>query len=192
MTHIYLVRHGQDEDNAAGILNGHRNMPLTSLGREQAALTGEKLKDNHIEHIYSSPLLRAHETARIIADIIGLHEVITDEDLIERDFGIMTGKPIVDIPKYTDKLLVTEKVTYFLEVEGAEEFPTLLVRATRFLDRIVTQHPNQQIAIVCHGDIGKMIRAAYHGWTWEEGLKTPYFANTEVLELRPDHDIIEK
>ena len=183
MGKIFLVRHGQDMDNAAGILNGRRDTELTKLGCEQAKKVAEKLRDNNVQIVYTSPLMRAYETARIIATELGIDEVIADEHLIEREFGILTGKPVSDIPKYTDKILPTDRVNYFIEVEGAEDFPTLLKRGKKILDEIRQRHLDNNVLIVTHGDIGKMIRAAYNGWTWENGLKTSYFDNTEVLEL---------
>jgi len=191
MSKIFLVRHGQDTDNAAGILNGRRDTELTELGREQAEKVAEKLRDNDVQIIYASPLKRAYETAWIIATELEIDEVVADEHLIEREFGILTGKPISDIPKYTDKILPTDRVNYFLEVEGAEDFPALLLRGKKILDEIRQRHPDKNVLIVTHGDIGKMIRAAYHGWTWEDGLKTPYFDNTGVLELSEKQDIVE-
>lgn len=191
MTKIFLVRHGQDEDNANGILNGRRDASLTNLGREQAKIVADKLKDNEIQIIYSSPLKRAHETARIIAREIGLDGVTSDEHLMEREFGILTGKPVTDIPKYSHKTLQTDRVLYFLEAEGAEDFPTLYDRGKKIIEEIIARHQNENVLIVTHGDIGKMIRAAYHGWSWEEGLKTPYFDNTGVLELEVGKDILE-
>ncbi len=191
MSKIFLVRHGQDMDNADGILNGKRDTELTELGREQAKKVAEKLRDNNVQIIYASPLKRAYETARIIAVKLGIDEVIIDKHLIERDFGVLTGKPISDIPKYAKKILSTSRVDYFLEVEGAEDFPILLERGKKILEEIKQKHPNENILIVTHGDIGKMIRAAYHNWTWEQGLKTPYFDNTGVLELSEKQDILE-
>lgn len=192
MNKIFLVRHGQDTDNVAGILNGRRDTELTELGRKQAMQVAEKLRDNDVQIIYASPLKRAYETARIIATELGVDEVIADEHLIERDFGVLTGKPVSDIPKYTNKILATDRVNYFLEVEGEEDFPAPLMRGKKILDEIRQRHPDKSILIVTHGDIGKMIRAAYHGWTWEDGLiKTPHFDNTGVLELSEKQDIIE-
>lgn len=190
MSHIFLVRHGQDIDNAAGILNGRRDTELTELGREQAKTVAEKLADDNIQIIYTSPLKRAYETARIIAQELDIDKVIADEHLVEREFGILTGKPVADISKYTDKILKTDRVNYFLEVEGAEDFPILYERGRKILQEIQERHPDKNVLIVTHGDIGKMIRAVFHNWTWEDGLKTPYFDNTGVLELAPK-DILE-
>ncbi|MFH1173105.1 MAG: histidine phosphatase family protein [bacterium] len=184
MVKTYIIRHGQDTDNATGILNGWRDTSLTELGRNGAYKTAEKLEDKNIQVIYSSPLKRAKETARIIADELGIAEVQIASDLIERNFGVMTGKLVADIKKYTDKILESDGINYFIDVEGAEPYPDLLKRGGKVLNEIRQNHPNENILLVTHGDIGKMIRAAHYGWIWEQGLKTPYFANAEAIELK--------
>ena len=64
MGNLFIVRHGQDEDNANLTLNGRRDKPLTELGRQQAKTVATKLKNHQIDVIYSSPLKRAFETAQ--------------------------------------------------------------------------------------------------------------------------------
>ncbi len=133
MGKIYVVRHGQDTDNATGVLNGRRDTELTNLGREQARQVGEKLCDCQIQIVYSSPLKRAYETAEIIAGKIGLNQVIKDANLIERDFGVLTGKPMTDISKYASKFLYTDRVNYFLDADEAETFPSVILRGKKVL-----------------------------------------------------------
>ncbi len=92
MNNIYLARHGQDQDNAKGILNGHRDMPLTELGLLQATQVSEKIKEAALmfHKIYSSPLQRAYETARRISETLNMEAPEKLDQLIERDFGIMS------------------------------------------------------------------------------------------------------
>lgn len=181
---LFLIRHGQDEDNAKGILNGKRDTALTQFGRQQAYTVAQKLKDYGIDIIYTSPLARAYQTAQIIAKVIAVDEIIADQHLIERDFGILTGKPVTDISRYTDKIIISDGVNYFLDAEGAESFPTLYDRAKKILSEIQQRHRDNVILVVTHGDIGKMIRGVYYGWSWEKSLQTPYFNNTEILALK--------
>jgi len=110
---IFIVRHGQDEDNANGILNGHRNKPLTTLGRDQAEIIGQKLKGEEIDIVFASPLARAFETAEIISDIAGFPQPIKEDLLIERDFGFFTGRPVADIPVLAKKIFKGDKINYF-------------------------------------------------------------------------------
>ena len=183
MTNIFIVRHGQDEDNAAGILNGHRDMPLTEKGRQQAQLVAQKLRDDSIDAILSSPLKRTMQTANIIAKELGIYPVHSEDLLIERDFGILSGHPYSDIPKLASATLQGDGVLFFLEGEGVETFEKARARAEQLLALVEQRHNNQHVLLVTHGDIGIMIRAAYHNWPMEQALLAPYPANTGVLEL---------
>ncbi len=189
---IYVVRHGQDESNAAKVLNGSRvDTELTELGRQQAAATAERLVDNGIEIICSSPQKRAYQTAQVIAARLGIGYVIPNLLLVDRDFGILSGKPIADIPKYSDALIRTDRVTYFLTAEGAETFDSVYERARRALEGVKSAHPRQTVLIVTHGDAAKMMRGIHNGWNWEQAIRAPYFDNAEVLELSDKVDIMQ-
>ena len=156
---------------------------LTELGKQQAKSAAETLRKKCIQVIYTSPLIRAYETARIVAESLGINEVIAHSLLVERDFGILTGKPVADIRKYSKKVLTANHVDYFLDAEGAEEFPVAYSRAKKVIDQIARPNRDKNILIVTHGDIGKMIFAAYQGLSWREGLSTPYFDNATFIEL---------
>lgn len=188
MLNIYLVRHGQNKDNEAGILNGHRDEPLTDLGRQQAKQLAYFIKEHGLvfDKVYSSPLLRAYETAAEITKTLNLAEPEVLPLLIERDFGEMTGKKISDIEKCcAPKILKTPVVTYFLEVPGAETFPDLIVRAKKLLKSITDKHSDANILLVGHGDFGKMIYAAYYDLPWKDVLLSFHFGNSELLLLAP-------
>lgn len=91
----YLVRHGQDEDNANGILNGRRDKSLTQIGIKQAEEAAEKIKASGIlfDIVLASPLQRVFKTAEIICEALQIDPPIAEDLLIERDFGVMTGQP---------------------------------------------------------------------------------------------------
>lgn len=139
MTKIYIVRHGQDQDNANDLLNGHRDTSLTKIGLEQANQIAQKIKDSNLsfDKVYSSPLQRAYKTAEIIADAINSPKPEKIDLLIERDFGIMSGHKVSDIDILCyPHTLKTNTITYFLEAEGAETFPQVQGRARKFLEFI--------------------------------------------------------
>jgi uncharacterized phosphatase len=183
---IYLARHGQDEDNALGILNGQRDMPLTLLGIEQAKILSERIKDFdlHIKKVYSSPLKRAYKTAEAITSVLGIEKPEKLDLLIERDFGVMTGRPQKDIEELCSlNILKANNMIYFLAVEGSETFPALLNRAEKILNFIFETCHDKNILLVAHGDIGKMIYAKFYELEWRDVLSDFHFGNSEVLLL---------
>jgi broad specificity phosphatase PhoE len=192
MEKIYLVRHGQSEDNADGILGGRRDAGLTELGRRQAEHIAQELVGREIDVIYSSPLKRAYETARIIAERLGIADIETDERLMERDFGILTGHPYADVEKLAHGMVFVDKVGYFQEADGAETFPDVLARAQEFVDELKAKFSEKNILIVAHSDVGKMIRAAYNDWDWEEGLLSPNISNSDAIELTENRLVYKK
>ncbi len=189
MLKIYLARHGQDHDNVKGILNGRRDKPLTGLGKVQAQKLGEMIKNKGIkfDKVYCSPLKRAHNTAKIVSKILNLGKPEVMDELIERDFGIMTGKSHSEIEKYcAPNIIKTEKLTYFLSPDGAETFPDLIIRGNIVLDKIKKSHKNGNILLVSHGDIGKMIYTTYYGLNWTEFLPKFHFGNSDLLLMSED------
>ncbi|MDE2188296.1 MAG: histidine phosphatase family protein [Patescibacteria group bacterium] len=189
MLKIYLARHGQNEDNVNGILNGHRDKPLTHKGIEQAHELADKIKQEGLsfDTIYSSTLVRAYETAKIISDNIGSSEPIKEPLLIERDFGIMTGQKVADVEKLcAPNIIKAEIITYFLDPEGAETFPDLMKRGRLLLDKIQSKHKDGNILLVTHGDIGKMIYAEYYNLDWKDVLTKFHFGNCDLLIMSND------
>ena len=232
-----MARHGQDIDNANGILNGHRDEQLTELGKQQAKDVARIMSDagfrflpsssittpsssssfTTLSAIYSSPLRRARETAEIFAGALSdcdgdnasdedRHTPPTDgtaieveilDDLVERDFGVMTGQPTSSILEMCEAdrihVLSTDAINYFLDPPNAETFPDLIDRAHRLLLHIQTitkgsssSSSPSSILLVTHGDFGKMLYAAYYNLQWEEVLRQFHFGNSEVLLLAKD------
>lgn len=189
MLKIYLARHGQDLDNVEGILNGRRNLPLSEKGIEQAGLVASELKALKInfDAIYSSPLKRALQTAELIAETVEAPKPEVLDDLIERDFGIMTGKSKDEIePMCAPEIVKTDTITYFLSPKDAETFPQLIERSKRVLEFLSAKHVNGEILLVTHGDIGKMIYCAYYNLEWQDILTMFHFGNSEILQLSDD------
>ncbi|KAF8278465.1 phosphoglycerate mutase protein [Trypanosoma cruzi] len=184
MAVVHICRHGQDEDNFEGLLNGRRDRPLTQLGREQATALSQKLKERGMTYdiILTSPLQRANETARIIGEALSVN-VETENELVEREFGVLTGKPMEQIRTHAGENVVQgDRVLYFLSVDGAETFDECYDRAARVLQRVDANFAGKRVLLVCHGDIGKMLLAVRRKITWREGIMLPYFANTDVLK----------
>lgn len=189
MLNIYLARHGQDHDNANGLLNGRRDTPLTEIGIRQAHEVAEKIKHAALtfDVVYSSPLQRAFRTAEIISETLGLPLPTAHPDLAERIYGVMTGMPIKDIETMcAPHILKAGLITYFITAPEAETWPDVRDRAKRVLDEIKEKHPEGSVLLVTHGDLGKMLYAAYYDLEWETVLKLFHFGNSELLLLSED------
>jgi broad specificity phosphatase PhoE len=189
---LFIARHGQNEDNANGILNGHRDLPLTELGRNQAHELGARILaiGMTFDTIFTSPLSRAHETAQIVAAELGMkREPIVLPLLIERDFGVMTGRPISEVVSMcAPDIIMGDKITYFLNPSGAETFPDLVDRGHKILQTVREQQTEGNALLVCHGDIGKMVYAAATGRPWQDVLQGFHFGNAELIELSPNDE----
>jgi probable phosphoglycerate mutase len=156
------------------------------LGREQAREAGRNIAEHQLcfDAVFCSPLIRAKETAEIISEISESPHPIVHELLIERDFGVMTGKPVSEISTLcAPDIIETDTITYFLAPTGAETFPDLLKRANLLLEELRIRYENETVLLVTHGDMGKMIYASYYKIPWQEVLTQFHFGNSELLKL---------
>lgn len=191
MPDIYLARHGEDKDNAEGIINGRRDRELTPKGRGQAEDLAERIESSGItiDKAFSSPQKRAYETGTIIAQRLGLASPQELELLKERDLGEMEGGTIEDVKELPDEdLIYTEEITYILSPKGGELFPEVLERAKEVLRVIREECPEGDILVTAHSDIGKMMYTAYYDLDWRAVLKGFYFDNSDLLLLSEDSD----
>lgn len=189
MLKIYIIRHGQDIDNLNNILNGRRNKVLTGKGVEQAENLSLRIIKSNIkfDEIYTSPLKRAVKTAEIIAKKVNGNKPELIKDLQEREFGVMTGKSLSKIEELcSPNILKTNTITYFLNPDGAETFPQLIKRANKILKYIKLRHDDGNILLVTHGDVGKMIYAAYYRINWKDVLKMFHLGNSDMILLSKD------
>ena len=86
-----FIRHGQTDWNRDDRLQGSSDIPLNDAGRAQAHEAADLLRDEGWQVIVSSPLVRARETAQIIADDLGIELGMSYPELVERDYGVHEG-----------------------------------------------------------------------------------------------------
>ena len=154
-----LVRHGEAETNKQGIMSSDRDKyGLTEKGNKQIMETAEKLFDlfkkeiNNIS-IYSSPVLRAKETAKIIANKFDL-KIIIDNSFVEVGLGLNENRKITDELKNKkyEELLSLEKKFYSNKHPNGEKWSDILERMKKGFNDILKKDDNQIIIIVSHGD----------------------------------------
>ena len=157
---IYIVRHGKTVWNAAGLLQGSVDIELNEAGRELAGRTGENLESISFDKIYSSPLIRAYETACLIRGHRNI-PIIRDERLKELCFGVNEGKNFKEL--LADE---TNNFHYFFDrpelyqaPEGGEDFETISKRAAKFMQEVIEPQADKlsRIMIVGHGALNKAL-----------------------------------
>jgi broad specificity phosphatase PhoE len=160
-TTIYIIRHGQSEENiledknSFGVFDEFESS-LSEKGREQAALIAEKLKDVDFDEIYSSDLRRAQETAEAIAKNKN-KKVKLDNSIREVHYGKYHGQfsKVQQQVEAAIKLLAEEeKMKYQFEDMEIEE--NAVDRFTKFIKKITNENSGKTIAVVNHGKIMRL------------------------------------
>ena len=145
---VYFVRHGQTEKNRAMRLQGRSDHPMDETGVAQAAAAGEFFRSNGIrfDAVFSSPLLRAVQTAKLIAgeDL----PVQADDRLIEMDYGPYEGMDLrTPAP---DVLAFFRDFAHTPAPAGMEQLDDVVKRLGGFLEEIAPQYPDQIILVSTH------------------------------------------
>lgn len=147
---LYLIRHGQSEGNVKDLWYGRSDLPLTELGRQQAAQVGQKLRDIPLAAAYYSPLQRAADTCRIALSAREEVPRVMVSDLQEQYMGLLEPLSVAELrermPAYLEKLLADWVHTPPLE---GEPYDTgMAPRVARALDAIVAK--GEDCAIFAH------------------------------------------
>jgi broad specificity phosphatase PhoE len=98
VSQLVFVRHGQTEANRNGVLLGRLDPPLNDAGREQAGVVAARVAALAPSRVFTSPLVRAMQTAEIVAVACGL-DVSVDDRLIEVDYGEYDGVSLAELPE---------------------------------------------------------------------------------------------
>ena len=142
-TRILLVRHGQSTWNALGKWQGRADPPLSPLGQQQAASAAARI--GIVDAVIASPLVRARQTAEIIAEGIGVGPVDTDNRLIETDAGDWTGLTFHEIrtgwPGWLDQ---------HRWPDNFEKEIDIVARMAEALIDIAARHPDASVVAVTH------------------------------------------
>ena len=182
-TRFFLVRHGQSEANAKSVVQGLMDFRLDDSGRAQASALGLWLKDKGIEKIYSSPLVRASETASILAEKLGLPRPEIVGELREIDAGRFSGLSLQEAKSRFPEDFAAFERSSWEGVPDAERAELVYARAQRVwsLLREAALSGERRLLCVTHGGLLQwLVRATFGTRSWMPLLPT---GNCGVFEL---------
>ena len=176
MTRIYLVRHGQTAWNKEEIFRGRTDVPLNETGLREAQLAGEYFREMEIHAIYSSPLLRALETAQKIAEVQRL-EVRSLQGIIDMCFGEWEGQSLKDVQeKDGQRFQQWKNEPHLVKIPGGETLDEVRDRAMAVLETTIKSHSGKTLLFVSHRVVNKVILCSILGLDnshfWQIGQDT--------------------
>lgn len=175
---IYIARHGQTDWNIQHKAQGRTDIPLNETGIKQAEALAKNIKDIKFTTVYSSPLKRAAETAKIATS--GRYEIIYDDRIIERSFGAYEGREITNGWTGTVGQDIGD-LRLNTNVGGIESVKDVLARTKAFLDDLKAKHSNNDvILIVTHGQASRGLHHNLVGYNDDTDWWSVEYGNAEA------------
>jgi len=159
---IYLIRHGETEWNKVRRFQGRSNLPLNEAGRKQVSALASALKNIPLTAIYTSPLIRAIETARRIKVFHPSTPMFEHNGLVEMDLGEFDGMNVQDwAEQYPDFRKAWNENPASVRIPGGESLKEVQDRAKKTLECItgiyppdatilISSHNFVNLTILCH------------------------------------------
>jgi probable phosphoglycerate mutase len=164
ITRLFLVRHGATAATAEDRFSGSTGAELSDAGRWQAARLGERLSQQNITAVYSSPLSRALDTARIVAGHCGVEPALRD-GLREIGHGHWEGMKRDEVERaFAAEYASWEEDPFTFAPDGGESGVAVLARALPVMREIVASHPGAQVLIVSHKATLRLVLSSLLGF----------------------------
>lgn len=158
---LFVTRHGQTQYNIEVRICGRSDVELTGKGISQARELADKMVGKNIDLIISSPLVRAKKTADIVGEKIGA-PVITDERLLERDYGAVDGT-YEGTPGFMDKW-----VQFGYVYPEGESLLKVVQRVYNFLDEVKERYNDKTVMVISHGGVCRVINSYFESLSNEK------------------------
>lgn len=160
VTHVFLVRHGQTEWNVIQKVMGKTPIPLNELGRAQASVAGEVLKEVSVDALFHSPYLRTTETAARIAHFHPNLALEPHVALAEVNYGDWEGKSFEELRGHE------AFAQYFSDpalarIPGGETMAEVQTRVVSLIEHCREQYVGQNVVLVSHSDVIKVALTHY-------------------------------
>lgn len=185
---LYIVRHAQTDWNAQGKIQGSADRPLDEVGRAQAHSVGKELANLRPHAIYSSPLLRARQTAEQIAAFHAC-EIQLEKGLREASYGgAVEGITVAEFRErfksgIEQKLKLPLKLQWaYKHAHDAESCDEIMARALPALHQIAEKHTDQTVIVVSHGFVIRTL-ISYLAQVTDEHVRVP---NCSVVIVEGD------
>jgi len=154
---IYIARHGETTWNVEGRIQGRSDPDLSLKGQQQSLALLERLKKQSLSAIYTSSLQRSILTAQPVANHFGL-PIRKESELDEIAFGVLEGRNLYQFDEVTKSEWEKFKVDRFnYRIPGAENYTDVANRIKPFLDRILQSHGGQEVLIVGHRVVNRLL-----------------------------------
>lgn len=170
---LYVTRHGETPWNVVNKICGRTDVPLTEKGLAQARDLAKRAGELGIDLIVASPMCRAYTTAQIVAEACGA-PVVTDERLMEQDYGIYEGRD------RSDPGFLANKRHFAFRYPGGESMMQMARRVYGLLEELKKQYADKTLLLVCHGGVCRIINSYFRDMTNEEFFK--YYIDNCALE----------
>lgn len=163
-TRLYLIRHGATQLTAEDRFSGAANVYLSEEGRAQAERLAQRLADDNIAAVYTSPLDRTMETAVILARPHGLDSIARD-GLREISHGHWEGMARKEVEaRFPDEYISWETDPFTFAPEGGESGISVLARALPVIREIVVAHRDKNVVVVSHKATIRLVLSSLLGF----------------------------
>ena len=186
VTKVYLIRHCQSMGNLGGRFQGRFDADVSPDGQKQLELLGLRFRNEHLDAVYTSPLLRARKTAQALAKY---HPVdVTDEPgLLEIDVGDMENLLLSQVAeRFPQVAWDWDNAPDQCRFPGGETMEEVYARVNAALDRIIQGNPGKTVAVATHGGALRNIWARVETGSPEGLRRSRVFGNTSVSLLEAE------
>lgn len=170
---LYVVRHGKTGFNETKRTMGRMDIPLSGIGEQEAEVLKEKLEEDDIDLIISSPLIRAKETAMIINKSKNV-ELKFDERITERFLGFLEGR---NYTQDNNEIWDINVNTKEYNVETMSDFKD---RVYNFLDETLEEYKDKNVLLVTHGGVSALINCYFNNTLFDGSISDKFLENGEV------------
>lgn len=186
VTTLYIVRHCQSGGNIGGRFQGRFDADITPAGEQQLDLLSLRFRNEPLDAIYSSPLLRARKTAEAVGRFHSL-PIQIDEGLVEMDVGQMENLKLSEIgEKFPEVAKNWDRSPDLCQFPGGETMAQVYDRVNAALDRIIRENQGKTVFLATHGGVIRNLYARISFGSIKGLRESAVFGNTGVSVLEAE------